>query len=103
MPDATTQAPVHHPELTANAHRQYDKAHTNIRPKDAATLIILDRTHGEPKILMGRRHMRHRFMPGMFVFPGGRLDSEDRYIPFASDLHPHVMEKAPPPVQERLK
>ena len=42
----------------------------NIRPKDAATLIIIDRTGRDPKVLMGRRHHGHRFMPGKFVFPG---------------------------------
>ncbi|WP_245418398.1 MULTISPECIES: NUDIX hydrolase [Cohaesibacter] len=93
MSELIEKPPVAHPELTANALRMYDKAHTNIRPKDAATLIILDREHGEPKILMGRRHMKHRFMPGKFVFPGGRLDSTDRHVPFAADLHPHVLEK----------
>ena len=45
----------------------------NLRPKDAATLLVLDRRDdGNHRVLMGRRHMRHRFMPGMFVFPGGR-------------------------------
>ena len=49
-----------------------------IRPKDAATLIILDRREGEPRVLMGRRHSGHRFMPGKFVFPGGRAEPGDR-------------------------
>ena len=50
----------------------------NIRPKDAATLIIIDRTGRDPKVLMGRRHHGHRFMPGKFVFPGGRIEASDR-------------------------
>lgn len=50
----------------------------NVRPKDAATLIILDRTRREPRVLMGRRHPGHRFMPGKFVFPGGRIEAGDR-------------------------
>jgi 8-oxo-dGTP pyrophosphatase MutT (NUDIX family) len=49
-----------------------------IRPKDAATLIILERREGEPRVLMGRRHAGHRFMPGKFVFPGGRIETGDR-------------------------
>lgn len=85
--------PLPHAELTDNALRYYDKSHPPSRPKDAATLVILDREHGEPKVLMGRRHMKHRFMPGMFVFPGGRLDRADRHIPFSQDLHPRVLEK----------
>lgn len=82
-----------HPALTENAIKLWDKRYKGIRPKDAATLIILDREVPEPKLLMGRRHMRHRFMPGMFVFPGGRLDASDRYIPFARDMQPKVRHK----------
>jgi 8-oxo-dGTP pyrophosphatase MutT (NUDIX family) len=47
------------------------------RPRDAATLIVLDRTGGEPRVLFGKRHEGHAFMPGMFVFPGGRYDAVD--------------------------
>jgi 8-oxo-dGTP pyrophosphatase MutT (NUDIX family) len=49
----------------------------NQRPRDAATLILVDRSAGEPKVLMGKRHPGHKFMPGKFVFPGGRLEKED--------------------------
>ncbi len=38
---------------------------------------------------MGRRHARHAFMPGKFVFPGGRTDPADSRIAVAEDLHPH--------------
>ncbi len=66
----------------------------NMRPKDAATLLILDRGQaGEPRVLMGRRHERHRFMPGKFVFPGGRIDPSDSRITPASDYDPAVMAK----------
>jgi 8-oxo-dGTP pyrophosphatase MutT (NUDIX family) len=51
---------------------------TNIRPKDAATVLIIDRTGKTPRVLMGKRHPGHKFMPGKFVFPGGRLDAGDR-------------------------
>lgn len=53
----------------------------NVRPKDAATLIILDRRARQPKVLMGRRHAGHKFMPGKFVFPGGRIEPADRAMP----------------------
>lgn len=59
-----------------------------IRPRDAATLILLDRKDGELLVLMGRRHARHAFMPGKFVFPGGRTDPADSRIPVATALHP---------------
>ena len=35
---------------------------------------------------MGLRHARHRFMPNVLVFPGGRVDREDHGAPAASDL-----------------
>lgn len=62
----------------------------SMRPRDAATLILLDRTGGQLRVLMGRRHMRHVFMPGKFVFPGGRTDPADSRIRIASALHPQV-------------
>ena len=43
-----------------------------------------------PKVLMGRRHPGHTFMPGKFVFPGGRIDLGDRSMPAAGALHPRV-------------
>lgn len=61
----------------------------NVRPRDAATLIIVDRRGTAPKVLMGRRHEGHRFMPGMFVFPGGRIEPGDRLVATAGTLHPY--------------
>lgn len=65
----------------------------SIRPRDAATLILLDRTGGEIRVLMGRRHMGHVFMPGKFVFPGGRTDPTDSRVKVATGLHPQVERK----------
>jgi 8-oxo-dGTP pyrophosphatase MutT (NUDIX family) len=58
------------------------------RPRDAATLILLDRAGGRFNVLMGRRHQRHAFMPGKFVFPGGRTDPYDSRVLVAAGLHP---------------
>lgn len=65
----------------------------NMRPKDASTLIILDGHGPKAKVLMGRRHERHKFMPGLFVFPGGRVDTGDGSVTSADDLHPDVHTK----------
>ncbi|WP_417671422.1 NUDIX hydrolase [Roseibium sp.] len=67
--------------------------HPYIRPKDASTLLILDGEGPDQRVLMGRRHMRHTFMPGKFVFPGGRLDPSDSRIAVAHDYHPVVAAK----------
>jgi 8-oxo-dGTP pyrophosphatase MutT (NUDIX family) len=61
-----------------------------VRPKDAATLILVDRSTRVPKVLLGKRHHGHKFMPGKFVFPGGRVDPADRRMPVAQGLHPHT-------------
>ncbi len=64
-----------------------------LRPRDAATLIIVDREGPEPRVLMGRRHEGHTFMPGKFVFPGGRVEPEDRRMAAAGALDPYVEDK----------
>ena len=64
-----------------------------IRPKDAATLMIVDRTGSDPKVLLGRRHDGHAFMPGKFVFPGGRVEKTDALMPTASELNPRAAAK----------
>lgn len=61
-----------------------------LRPKDAATLILIDRAGGTPKVLLGKRHERHKFMPGKFVFPGGGVDPLDKRMPAATPLDPNA-------------
>ena len=57
-----------------------------VHPKDAATLILIDRSGPEAKVLLGKRSERHVFMPGKFVFPGGAIDSSDERMPVARPL-----------------
>jgi 8-oxo-dGTP pyrophosphatase MutT (NUDIX family) len=64
-----------------------------LQPRDSATLILVDRSHPVPKVLLGRRHERHKFMPGKFVFPGGRVELKDKVIPTAAPLHPRDTER----------
>ncbi|MGE3642283.1 MAG: NUDIX domain-containing protein [Beijerinckiaceae bacterium] len=61
--------------------------------KPAATLILINRSGKQPKVLMGRRNPNNRFMPGKFVFPGGQLDPEDRIMPAAGALDRHVEDR----------
>ena len=60
--------------------------HPYRRPVDAATLILIDRTSATPKVLVGRRHDKVVFMPGKFVFPGGRVDTADGRVPVAAPI-----------------
>jgi 8-oxo-dGTP pyrophosphatase MutT (NUDIX family) len=70
-----------------------DQTTPNLRPRDSATLILIDRSEPVPKVLLGRRHERHRFLPGKFVFPGGRVESKDRLMPTAAPLHERDTER----------
>jgi 8-oxo-dGTP pyrophosphatase MutT (NUDIX family) len=60
--------------------------HPYRRPKDAATLILIDRSGPKNKVLVGRRHDKVVFMPGKYVFPGGRVDKADYRIPVAAPI-----------------
>jgi len=49
-----------------------------VRPRDAASLILLRGEGKELEVLAGRRPLQVRFMPGVHVFPGGAIDPPDR-------------------------
>jgi len=66
---------------------------TGVKPKDAASLILIDRSTKSPRVLMGRRGSGHVFMPDVYVFPGGRRDARDHALPFGADLDRLVLEK----------
>jgi 8-oxo-dGTP pyrophosphatase MutT (NUDIX family) len=65
-----------------------DQSHPNLKPRDAATLILVDRSGAVPKVLLGKRHAGLKFMAGKYVFPGGRMEPGDRSMPVAADLDP---------------
>jgi len=60
--------------------------HPYRRPRDSATLILIDRSGPVPKVLLGRRHADLVFMPNKLVFPGGSVDPTDHRIPLAAKL-----------------
>jgi 8-oxo-dGTP pyrophosphatase MutT (NUDIX family) len=87
---AKTEAPpsedgVHKPEGPPRVPGQ-----RAVRPKNAATVMIIRRDAAKPRVLMGKRHGGHSFMPDRWVFPGGRIDPADYRAPFATDLRPEV-------------
>jgi 8-oxo-dGTP pyrophosphatase MutT (NUDIX family) len=51
-----------------------------VRPRHAASLVLLKGDPDSPSILMGRRPPKSAFIPDAFVFPGGRLDTEDMNV-----------------------
>jgi len=60
--------------------------HPYKRPRDAATLMLVDRSGPIPKVLVGKRHDKVVFMPGKFVFPGGSVDKTDNRVPVAAPM-----------------
>ncbi|WP_337184717.1 hydrolase [Shinella sp.] len=66
---------------------------TAIRPVDAASILLLDRSGGSIRVLVGRRSSKHVFMPDLYVFPGGRRDAGDRLVPVAGSLNPLARER----------
>jgi len=61
-----------------------------VRIRDAATMLVIDRTGHTPQVLLGRRHHGHKFMPGKYVFPGGRVELADRRMNAATPLDKRV-------------
>jgi 8-oxo-dGTP pyrophosphatase MutT (NUDIX family) len=49
-----------------------------VRPRDSASLILLRGEGHDLELLAGRRPGHVRFMPGVWVFPGGAIDPDDR-------------------------
>ena len=58
------------------------------RPRDAASLLIWRAQAQGLEVLMGRRGSRARFVPGVYVFPGGVLEPRDRMVSARLGAHP---------------
>lgn len=54
--------------------------------RDAATVVLVRRDDGAPRVLMGQRGEGAAFMPSKFVFPGGAVDAGDQAVPAARPL-----------------
>ena len=66
-----------------------------VRPRDAASLVVLRGRGSQCEVLLGRREPRDRFMPDIYVFPGGRVDPSDARHPATSELGPDVTARLP--------
>ena len=78
--------------------------HPAMRPRDAATLLIVRKSRRGPEILLGERNAKHAFFANHYVFPGGRVDRSDGYAPAATPLRDHVaaaLERAATPHRAR--
>ena len=95
MPDTPKEIPAT-PEEEATA----------VKPRHAASLIVLRLPQSGPQMLMGMRGARHKFMPNRLVFPGGAVDPEDLYTEVATKLRPdtrrHLEKSADPSLAHGL-
>lgn len=63
------------------------------RPRDAATLLVYRPGPRGLEVVMGRRSDKARFRPGVYVFPGGRLEAADHRITPLTPLAPAALPK----------
>ena len=47
------------------------------KPRDAASVIIYKEMYNKYYVLMGKRSIKSKFMPSIYVFPGGAVDNID--------------------------
>jgi 8-oxo-dGTP pyrophosphatase MutT (NUDIX family) len=78
-----------------------------VRPRHAASLILWRQARGgAAEILMGMRHAKHKFMPSVLVFPGGRVDRADHGVKVLTELKPEtaalLLHRAPPSLARAL-
>ncbi|MDR6759030.1 8-oxo-dGTP pyrophosphatase MutT (NUDIX family) [Mycoplana sp. BE70] len=64
-----------------------------LRPVDAASVLLIDRSLDRFRVLVGKRSSKHVFMPDVYVFPGGRRDRHDSRTPVSAPLHPAAIER----------
>ena len=78
-----------HGDLKPGSERpveQIEEKYPYMRPRDAATLILVRQKGKMPEVLLGCRAAKSAFMPNRYVFPGGRVDPADARIPIATPL-----------------
>jgi len=80
---------------------KFEKKYPYMRPRDAATLILVRQKGKMPEVLLGCRDARHAFMPNRYVFPGGRVDRSDARVPIATPLDRHVSARLQKAASER--
>lgn len=78
MNEDETNAPEAHADIRPLAGAT--QARKTVKPRLAASMVLLDGSGTETKVLLGRRNSALAFLPGKYAFPGGRLEKADRLI-----------------------
>ena len=63
------------------------------RPRHAASLVLLRGDADSPEVLLGRRPATARFMPSVYVFPGGALERGDHAIASSLEFRTEVIDR----------
>jgi 8-oxo-dGTP pyrophosphatase MutT (NUDIX family) len=74
------------PSSTTGFLAMSDTTRPKVRPRDAASIVLIRGSADNPEVLMGRRRKRASFLPNIYVFPGGRVDRLDRAVPSGISL-----------------
>ncbi|MBO0334369.1 NUDIX domain-containing protein [Sneathiella sp. CAU 1612] len=61
-----------------------------VTPRHAASLVIYEQRADDLYVLMGRRAKSHKFLPDVYVFPGGRVDRADADMAPLAPLAPDI-------------
>lgn len=64
-----------------------------VRPRLAATVLLLREARGGPEALLVRRHDAIEFMGGAWVFPGGKLEASDSSDEALARMAPEARER----------
>lgn len=65
-----------------------DPSREPVRPKDAATVVVVREAGPGIEVFCVKRHARSGFMGGAVVFPGGKVDESDRAEQWAARATP---------------
>lgn len=105
----TEAGPRHDAPTDDNPGAEADAKRTTpqrVTPRHAASVILWRQGKSGPEVLMGLRHARHRFMPNVLVFPGGRVDRADHRAKALSELPAFTLaclrRQAPPSLARAL-
>ncbi|MHB8885277.1 MAG: NUDIX hydrolase [Methylovirgula sp.] len=64
-----------------------------VKPRAAASMVLIDASGSAPKVLLGRRHPKLAFLPSKYVFPGGKLEIDDRLMAGSGTLPDQCSER----------
>ena len=87
------QAMIRSPKMRQSRQSAKRSTLPPIRPRNAASVILIDGKPDNIRILMGQRNKKLRFMPGALVFPGGAVDRSDGDVPTIDEFDPLTAER----------